>query len=184
MTAPQAETLPDKPRNATGHSTASRLPSVLEGKPHRPSVFSPTVASAICQRISNGESLRSICRDADMPSLSTVMTWTGVKPAFSEQYHSAVAARAEHIFEEVMEIADDSANDMVQVEEGKWAANPSAVNRAKLQVDARKWYLSRLLPKKFGERTQVEHSGGLALTIVDQFDPAQIVDVTPSEPEE
>ena len=107
-----------------------------------------------------------------MPSLATVIKWTSTKHDFSAQYLRATESRAEHMFEQLLEIADQA-----DVE------NSTAVNKAKLQVDARKWYLSRLLPKKFGERTQVEHSGGLALTIVDQFDPAQIVDVTPSEPE-
>ena len=37
--------------------------------------------------------------------------------------------------------------------------NREFVNRSKLRVDSRKWQLSKLLPKKYGEKQTIEHEG-------------------------
>ena len=38
-------------------------------------LYTPALADAICKRIAEGESLRAICRDPDMPSEGTVRDW-------------------------------------------------------------------------------------------------------------
>ena len=63
--------------------------------------------------------------------------------------------RAHVCAEEVIAIADDAAHDTV---EGK--PNPENVQRAKLRVNTRQWVMSRLLPKKYGNRVEIAHSDG------------------------
>ena len=67
------------------------------------------------------------------------------------------------MFEELLDIADDGSNDWV-LREGKdeeewWQLNQEAISRSRLRVDTRKWYLSKVLPKKFGEKMDVTTDG-------------------------
>lgn len=110
----------------------------------RPSKFSQDLAENICEQIANGKSLRAICAEDDMPSTTTVFKWLNENQDFSEQYARARDRQADHYFEEIVEIADS-------VE-----ADSAAVAKARLQVDARKWTLSKLAPKKYGEKTELD----------------------------
>lgn len=113
--------------------------------------------------------MRSICRDPDMPALSSVFLWLTKHPAFSEQYAKAREERAEAMFEEMFEIADDGTNDYVEKirQDGSKdiAYDGEHVQRSRLRVDTRKWALSKMLPKKYGDKMEVEHSGGVNITI-------------------
>lgn len=117
----------------------------------RPSILNESMAELICTRMAEGESLRSICRDDVMPSLGTVFRWVAKDEQFREQYEAAMGQRAESLFEEILEIADDGANDTYEAEEGK-RTNTDVIARSRLRVDARKWVLSKMLPKKYGDR--------------------------------
>ena len=61
----------------------------------------------------------------------------------------------ERMAEETVEIADDSGLDVVMTEDGP-RADGEVVQRAKLRVDTRKWLLSKLAPKRYGDRLQVD----------------------------
>lgn len=108
----------------------------------RPSIYSIKLVTEICKRISSGESLRQVCKDKDMPSRKTVHLWLldENKDLFLHQYETACDVRTEEKFDEIEEIAKDESID---------------VNRARLRVDTRKWYLSKVLPKKYGEKLDV-----------------------------
>lgn len=128
-------------------------------KPGRPTVFTQKLANKICQRIAEGDSVRTIVKDDDMPSSSTIFRWLldeSHKP-FWEQYEKARNIQAELMFEELIDIADDGSNDWV-IREGKdgeewWQQNGEALGRSRLRVDTRKWYLSKIVPKKYGDKT-------------------------------
>lgn len=61
----------------------------------------------------------------------------------AEQYARARARQAEHYASEIIEIADTAEDAQL----------------ARLQVDARKWVASKLLPKVYGDKQEIEHSG-------------------------
>jgi len=42
--------------------------------------------------------------------------------------------------------------------------NPEVIGRSRLRVDTRKWYLSKVLPKIYGDKLQTEHSGTIGTT--------------------
>ena len=67
----------------------------------------------------------------------------------------ACAQRADLIFEETLEIADETEQDIIDVE-GKKVENNKLVQRDKLRVETRKWFLAKLHPKKYGDKTEVE----------------------------
>lgn len=60
------------------------------GRPVRVAVhYSASVARAICRRVTAGETLLAICRDADMPSRGSVNAWVRQDPKFAAMYHRA-----------------------------------------------------------------------------------------------
>ena len=127
----------------------------------RPSDYTDATADTICQRLIEGESLRTICRDDDMPNASTVCRWLGVHETFRKQYALAREAQADTLADESLEIADDGRNDWVEKRnaEGGVVAlelNREHVQRSKLRIEQRRWYASKLAPKKYGDRLELD----------------------------
>ena len=129
--------------------------SKTTNKPGRPSSFDQKTADLICARLADGESLRSVCRDESMPHVSTVLRWIAddKHKQFREQYAHAREAGLEQMADEILEIADETSRDTSYNRNGDEIANNEWIQRSKLRVDARKWILSKQLPKKYGDRT-------------------------------
>ena len=91
-----------------------------------------------------------------MPDEATCYRWA-LDPThgFCDQYTRARAIQAERMADEIIELADSR---LGEGDEGQF----DNVQRSRLQVDTRKWYLSKVLPKKFGEKTAVTHSFDLS----------------------
>lgn len=120
--------------------------------------------ATICDRIANGESLRTICSDEGMPAASTVFLWLNDDTAFSEQYARAREAQADSLFDEILDIADDGRNDWMEKRNADgqnigWTENGEALRRSALRVEARKWMAGKLKPKKYGDKLELEHGG-------------------------
>lgn len=124
------------------------------GKPTgRPSVYSPELAEEICARLASGEGLRKICESEDMPNASTVHLWVlQDREGFSKQYAQARAIQAEVMFDEILEISDESRKDIL----GDDKSDNARVQAHKLRVDTRKWYMSKVMPKKYGDK--IDHT--------------------------
>jgi hypothetical protein len=91
---------------------------------------------------------------------------TDYREEFSHMYAKARESQAEVLADQIIEIADDSTGDYIFVESqdkdgqgAKKVVNKEYVKRSALRVDARKWAAAKLLPKKYGDKTQMEHSG-------------------------
>ena len=113
------------------------------GKQGRPTTYSDRIAAEICGQISEGSSLRSICKVAEMPSCSTVFPWLSKHPEFSEQYARAREEQADAIADECLDIAETEPD----------------VQRARLKIDVRKWFASKMKPRRYGDRITQEHTG-------------------------
>lgn len=99
--------------------------------------FNDDLASAICERLADGESLRSICRGDDMPNKATVFRWLAANKSFSDQYARAMEARADSHADDLVDIADDPTID---------------ANDKRVRIDARKWVAAKLRPKVYGDK--------------------------------
>ena len=122
----------------------------------RPSEYTTELASDICNKLSTGMSLRSVCREIDMPHLSTVYDWFRVHQEFAEQYEKACNERVEAQHEELNYIGDE-AIEYAKTNEDK---NVSAVVTAyKLKADNMKWSMSKMKPKKYGDKLDVVSDG-------------------------
>ena len=140
----------------------------------RPSSFTQEIGDAICERIADGESLRSICRDEAMPSKSMVLRWLAAHETFRDQYALAREAQADALFDEMVDIADDGTNDYMASlgDEGDavaWRLNGEHIQRSKLRIEARKWMASKLQPKKYGDKITQEHTGPGGAQLIPQI---------------
>ena len=114
-------------------------------KPHgRPSKYTPELAQKICDELASGRSLRSVCGGEGMPSWSTVLSWRDSNKEFSDQYARARLSGYEQLADGLVDISDDNAGDP---------------QRDRLRVDTRKWLLSKMLPKIYGDKLDVQHGG-------------------------
>lgn len=113
---------------------------------------------AICERVANCETLKAIAESYGM-SKGSLLAWIGSDKTRSDQYARAREAQAEQLVDDILAIADDSANDTTTDEDGNTVVNHEVVARAKLRVDSRKWLAGKMSPKKYGEFQRLEHSG-------------------------
>jgi hypothetical protein len=121
----------------------------------RPSDYSQEIVDEICARLSDGQSLRSICKSENLPSTTTVCKWLAKYPEFADQYARAREAQADYIADEILDIADDSSNDWME-RDGLTVENGESIRRSQLRIDARKWLAGKLRPKKYSDKLMVE----------------------------
>lgn len=134
----------------------TKSPAKPKHKPTgRPSTFSPAIADAICLRLADGESLRTICTAKDMPAKSTVFLWLIKHSVFSDQYAQAREAQAASYADDIVDIADTEKDPQ----------------KARVRIDARKWHASKLAPKKYGDKVALVGGGA-------GDSPIQTVDLT------
>ena len=105
--------------------------------------------------------IRRLCAENEhFPDPNTIYRWQHRFPEFREQYARAKEMQLAAIEDEMLEIADDGANDWMEVKHGdsvSWRENGEAARRSTLRLDTRKWLMAKLLPKKYGDK--LTHSG-------------------------
>lgn len=130
-----------------------------------PGAYTEELADAICERLADGVSLRTICAADDMPDKATVFRWLAKYDEFATKYARAREAQADAIFDEMLDIADDGSNDWMErrTKDGEaigWQENGEALRRSALRVSTRQWMASKLQPKKYGDKLTNVHEGG------------------------
>ena len=125
----------------------------------KPMPYDEAVAAEVCERLSQGETLRAICEDPAMPSHQTVYRWVADEPTFRTAYARAREAQMDHWSDEIVEIADDASNDYMERigkdGEVERVFDPEAVQRSKLRIATRQWLMARLAAKRYGDRVDV-----------------------------
>lgn len=135
------------------------------------------VVAEVCARICAGDSVRAIFTDApaDYPCVVTWWRWIGADADIRAAYDSAITARSEKFAEEIVAIADNVGSPARNAEgeliyrkgELVFEVSREAIDHAKLKVEARKWNASRLLPKKYGDRTILAGDADNPLAVAD-----------------
>lgn len=105
--------------------------------------------------------------------MSTVFKWLRDYPKFSEQYARAKEVQVEAFAEDLIAISDDGENDTYEVKIGDTGetvkkTDHDVIARSKLRVDTRKWLMSKMLPKKYGDRLGLDHSGSIITSLTDE----------------
>jgi hypothetical protein len=114
--------------------------------PGRPTSYTEEKSAQICRRITEGETLRSVCRDTKMPDVHTVLKWLNKFPDFLQRYSLARDAQADSFADTLVDIAWD---------------DKEADARSRLKIDTLKWLMARMAPRKYGDKTM----GELAITV-------------------
>ncbi len=135
----------------------------------RPSDFTSAVADAICERLADGESLKSICSSEGMPHRATVFRWLGAHAEFRDSYARAREAQADALFDEILDIANtpltgektkvDKDGNVVEM------TKADMIEHRRLQIDARKWIAAKLRPKVYGDKLDVDVTGALDFVV-------------------
>jgi hypothetical protein len=107
-------------------------------------IYTPELAAEIIDRISAGESLRSVCRAERMPDEMSVRRWASEdRNGFASQYAAATLTRMNVLADEIIEIADNDQGDPA---------------RDRLRLDTRKWLMSKIAPKVYGDKLDLTHA--------------------------
>jgi len=136
----------------------------------RPSKYTPALVKEICERLSQGEPLAAICRDAHMPDPSTVWDWTKEREEVSQAIARARENGEEAIAVDCLNIADSPSE-----RTALGAVDSGHIQEKKLRIDTRLKLLAKWNPKKWGDRMDVT-SGGNPI-------PAPIINLAHGRPE-
>jgi hypothetical protein len=109
-----------------------------------PSTFTQALADEICERVIDGQSLRTIAADPSMPARSSIIKWLSQNEAFAVQYARAREAQADAMDDEILDSARATTNETAQAD--------------RVKIDAFKWRAARLAPKKYGDKFLHDHT--------------------------
>jgi hypothetical protein len=119
----------------------------------------------ICERLAKGEPLAVICRDIGV-GRRTVYQWRDADPAIADLMQDARDDGYDALAAECLDIADDNTEDWKVVKRGRdeqLEIDKEAVLRSKLRVETRLKLLAKWDPKRYGEKIDVEHKGGITV---------------------
>lgn len=145
----------------------------------RPPKFKQEIADEICRRIANSTIGLNKLHEEDpktFPHRSTVLRWLAENEIFRAQYAQAKADQMDYFGEEIIKIAYDDSEDVMRKKElpvaggGKIVVeeeNREFVNRSKLKIDTLKWLMSKLAPKKYGDK-QEEIERDITIRVVEE----------------
>lgn len=120
----------------------------------RPTTYNEKIADIICEALAKGAALYKLCQEEGMPDEKTVYRWLEKHEEFSQKYTRARERQQDYEADHIIAIAD----------------NATDANIARLQIDARKWRASKLAPKKYGDKLDVEHAGTFTFKTVSYKD--------------
>lgn len=126
----------------------------------RPSDYTEALGDLICARIMEGDGVKTMCREPDMPSASSVFTWVLRHEDFAKKYNEARRIQRDGMAEDITDIADAPLD----------RADPDAA-RVEIQhrdqrLKSRQWILSKL-DDRFREKSQIEHKGSIGLVKIE-----------------
>lgn len=130
--------------------------------------YTPAIGAEICDRLSSGESLLSITKDLGIP-YKTAYNWETQIPE-----HGANSARAREIgchaiAEDCVKIADTpeiGVERTIKADGTEETREGDMIQHRRLRVDTRMRLLGKWLPKVYGDKTQLEHSGTVSIADV------------------
>jgi hypothetical protein len=127
-----------------------------EVKNGRPSEFTQKIADSVCFEIATGKSLRTVCKGEEMPAISTVFNWFSKYPKFVEQYARACQERTEAHMEQLLDFGDEA---LLEARSADPKASGAVVQAVRLKADNLKWAMSKMKPKKYGDKVDVTSDG-------------------------
>lgn len=119
-----------------------------------------SVMTDICEHLAAGMSLQAACRIVTDYKSHTVLDWVEKYPELRDQYMRAREVGYALLADEIIAISDESdVEAKYNGEDVKLVLDATGVARNRLRVDTRKWMLSKMLPKVYGDKTTTELTG-------------------------
>lgn len=126
-------------------------------KPGPRSTFTAEMAEWILDELTDGRTLAEICRDYGMPARGTVRSWVKQDPEdfaarFREARETGYEAMADHIIDIACDDSDDWTERRRKDGSTEIVVERQNIHRSRLRISARLWFLSKALPKIYGNR--------------------------------
>lgn len=141
---------------------------VKEPRPRgRPDTFTQEKADAVCAELAKGISLKATCEKLGLPE-STVRGWELSREDFAADSVRARELGCHSMADETLAIADDGRNDWMAANDPDnpgYRANGEYIQRSRLRIDTRLRLLGKWLPRIYGDRVDVNHSGTIDLAL-------------------
>ena len=115
------------------------------------------VLTLIFNDVSGGLALRRSLKDRNLPAI-TFYKWMDKYPDKAKQYARATEIRSELMAEDILSICDSTGDDIITNELGQEITNHNVIQRDRLRVDTRKWLMSKMMPKKYGNNSEVHQT--------------------------
>lgn len=116
------------------------------------------IAEVVLQGMNGGLSCFKACQAAGVPH-NTFLRWVDDDPELADRYAGARHNLIERMANELLDISDAP---VPTTDSG--ATDSGAVQDKRLRVDTRKWLLSKLAPKKYGDKIETTHQVGESIT--------------------
>jgi hypothetical protein len=153
---------PKKPRKAsqTAARTGVDIDAVhLPAKQRPHGKYTPEVAAEICDRLSNGEPLRQICRsDPKFPVWQKIYEWMVRDPALAGAIARAREVGQDAIAEEVYALVERDPERIMS--EGGGRVDAGYVQWIRVQADIKLKLLAKWNPKRYGDRVALTGADG------------------------
>jgi hypothetical protein len=141
---------------AARYGQARKISGVWLG---RPSVYTAELAERILDELMEGRLLIDICDEPGMPAPRTIRNWVKLdRQGFAARYDYARELGFQAMAEQMIAISDDGRNDWIVYY--KKDGTPEVVfdhehvSRSRLRVNTRRWTLTKMLPRLYGDRPE------------------------------
>lgn len=118
----------------------------------------PEKAQAICAAVAEGKSLRTAAKEQGL-SHTAFLLWCREDQELANQYARARDTGTDAEFEDLDILQNEQPE---RDERGK--VDPGWVAWKRLQIDTKKWALSKKAPRKYGEKIETTHEVGESVT--------------------
>jgi len=117
--------------------------------------FDQEKADEVCIELEDGASLRAAAATVG-ESARTILNWTKSNPEFLTQYTRAREIGYLQLADAILNISDEvDVEAKYDGDDVRLELNATAVARNRLRVDTRKWMLSKMLPKIYGDKLEL-----------------------------
>ena len=113
----------------------------------KPTTKTPELIEAICDRVADGDSIRTICDDRNMPDRTTVRRWLDNDAVFAAKHARARQSQADVMDEKIMDEAE--------------ACTPETARAVAVKIGAYQWRAERLNSRKYGKTLGIGGAGDL-----------------------
>lgn len=136
-------------------------------------LYNHDIWDSLCDRIANGESLRSICKSPNMPAMMSIWRWMSGTvqsiPAhehdwLTARYRAARDAQSDALREDMQDMADDLI--LIDPDTGDVSSrDANVINSTRIRIQARQWIAERQSPRKYGNRQEITGPDGGPLQV-------------------